>query len=400
MGFDAIWISPIPENYGNDYHGYGALDWYKVNPHFGDEQALTDMINAAHEKGIWVMLDVVANHVAWIDMAFNLVTPFNQSEHYHAKCQINNWNDQNEVEYCRLANLPDLDQDNSFVRQTLLNWVHDTVKKFNFDGIRIDTVPHVKKDFWKEYAAAAGVYQVGEVLKGDVGYVSYYTHDGLDATMNYPLYFTLRNVFNYKHSMYEIRGTLMSEQGAFADMDALGVFIDNHDNPRFLSITPSMDLFKSALTFALFSQGIPIVYYGSEQGFNGGNDPANREPLWPSMNSDSALYKFMTQLVSIRKQNQVWNSPHVERWCDDSFYAFTRGNVLITLTNNDQGQQSRDITYHPFKPGQKLCNQLYTGDCIFVTADNKIQVTLLHGEAKVFIPATSEDGSEIFLAQE
>lgn len=40
MGFDAIWISPIPENFGNDYHGYGALDWYNVNPHFGTEADL------------------------------------------------------------------------------------------------------------------------------------------------------------------------------------------------------------------------------------------------------------------------------------------------------------------------------------------------------------------------
>lgn len=152
MGFDAIWISPIPENFGNDYHGYGALNWYNVNPHFGDEQGLKDMIKAAQDKGIWVMLDVVANHVAWIDEAYQLVTPFNKKEYYHAKCQINNWDDQNEVEYCRLANLPDLDQDNAFVRQTLLTWVKDTVQKFNFDGIRIDTVPHVKKDFWKEYA--------------------------------------------------------------------------------------------------------------------------------------------------------------------------------------------------------------------------------------------------------
>lgn len=108
MGFDAIWISPIPENYGNDYHGYGALDWYKVNPMFGTEDDLTNMIKAAHDKGIWVMLDVVANHVAWIDEKYNLVTPFNDVSHYHTKCQINNWDDQNEVEYCRLANLPDL----------------------------------------------------------------------------------------------------------------------------------------------------------------------------------------------------------------------------------------------------------------------------------------------------
>ena len=47
MGFDAIWISPIPENYGDDYHGYGALDWYKVNPYFGTEQDLTNLIQAA-----------------------------------------------------------------------------------------------------------------------------------------------------------------------------------------------------------------------------------------------------------------------------------------------------------------------------------------------------------------
>ena len=66
----------------------------------------------------------------------------------------------------------------------------------------------------------------------------------------------------------------MNEQGAFSDMDALGVFIDNHDNPRFLSFPgATTPLFKAALTFTIFSQGIPIIYYGSEQGFNGGNDP-------------------------------------------------------------------------------------------------------------------------------
>lgn len=76
------------------------------------------------------------------------------------------------MEVCRLAGLPDLDQDNAFVRKTLLDWIRGVIQKFSFDGIRIDTVPHVKKDFWKEYAAAAGVYQVGEVLNGDIGYVS------------------------------------------------------------------------------------------------------------------------------------------------------------------------------------------------------------------------------------
>jgi alpha-amylase len=101
--------------------------------------------------------------------------------------------------------------------------------------------------------------------------------------------------------MYEIRNVFNQEKSAFADVDALGVFIDNHDNARFLSMSPSMPLFKTALTFTLFSQGIPIIYYGSEQGFNGGNDPYNRELLWPSMNSEAPLYKFLQGLISIRK---------------------------------------------------------------------------------------------------
>lgn len=158
MGFDAIWISPMPENYGDDYHGYGALNWYNPNPHFGDANSLKSMINTAHSKGIWVMLDVVANHVAYIDMDFQKVNPFNDPSHYHTKCQINNWNDQNEVEYCRLSNLPDLNQDNQFVRDTLKKWVKDTVSEYGFDGIRVDTVPHVKIPFWQEYRQEAGVF--------------------------------------------------------------------------------------------------------------------------------------------------------------------------------------------------------------------------------------------------
>jgi alpha-amylase len=93
--------------------------------------------------------------------------------------------------------------------------------------------------------------------------------------------------------MYEIRNTFTAAQSAFADADALGMFIDNHDNARFLSMTPSIPMFKAALTFALFAQGIPIVYYGSEQGFNGGNDPFNREALWPFMNPNNPLYIFI-----------------------------------------------------------------------------------------------------------
>lgn len=110
MGFDAIWISPVVDNQEPGYHGYWARDWTKTNDHFGSRQDLKDMVNAAHAKGIWVMVDVVANHVAPVGTNYGSIYPFNSPDHYHNKCDIQDWNNQWQVENCRLADLPDLNQ--------------------------------------------------------------------------------------------------------------------------------------------------------------------------------------------------------------------------------------------------------------------------------------------------
>lgn len=82
----------------------------------------------------------------------------------------------------------------------------------------------------------------------------------------------------------------------------------------------------------MYSQGIPIVYYGTEQGFSGSIDPGNRESLWPSYNINSDLYKFISQLANFRNQqgSALWESKQIERYVDDNCYAFTRGNVSVT----------------------------------------------------------------------
>lgn len=66
MGFDAIWISPVVDNIGNNYHGYAAANWEKINDHFGSDNDLKNLVKAAHAKGIFVMVDVVANHVGCV----------------------------------------------------------------------------------------------------------------------------------------------------------------------------------------------------------------------------------------------------------------------------------------------------------------------------------------------
>jgi alpha-amylase len=63
MGFDAIWISPVIDNYDNGYHGYWARNMYSINSHFGSESDLKALVQACHDKNIWVLVDVVGNHV-------------------------------------------------------------------------------------------------------------------------------------------------------------------------------------------------------------------------------------------------------------------------------------------------------------------------------------------------
>lgn len=86
MGFDAIWISPVVDNLGEGYHGYWAKNWEKINAHFGSEDDLKSLVNTAHSKGVAVMVDVVANHVAPIGEDFSQIYPLNRAEHYHSTC--------------------------------------------------------------------------------------------------------------------------------------------------------------------------------------------------------------------------------------------------------------------------------------------------------------------------
>lgn len=67
LGFNAIWISPVPDNYPNAFHGYAAKNMTQINSHFGGESGLKSLIDACHKRDIWVMVDVVANHMGNTD---------------------------------------------------------------------------------------------------------------------------------------------------------------------------------------------------------------------------------------------------------------------------------------------------------------------------------------------
>ena len=122
------------------------------------------------------MVDIVANHMGNTNTDYHQNNPFNESSHYHDWCEISSSDfsshNQHNIENCRLAKLADLKQEDSWVRSTLKAWIKGLIKVYKIDGLRIDTVPEVPKSFWAEFTKESGVYTVGEVFDGDMGYVS------------------------------------------------------------------------------------------------------------------------------------------------------------------------------------------------------------------------------------
>ena len=123
------------------------------------------------------MVDVVPNHMGyqadcdweWENCEhledFSIFVPFNKPEHYHSLCQISDDLNQEEMENCRLANLPDLDQDNPEVREILYNWIASLTAKYGFDGYRIDTARHIAKNFWPEFKNLLELLYWGKLLE-------------------------------------------------------------------------------------------------------------------------------------------------------------------------------------------------------------------------------------------
>ncbi|KAF8629000.1 hypothetical protein AX17_005856 [Amanita inopinata Kibby_2008] len=278
---------------------YWTQDLNKLNSRFGEADDLKALSQALHERGMYLMLDVVVNHFSSVAIRpadshpdsppefldYSVLSPFSSASYFHHPCKITDPLNQTQIEQCSLGDnilsLPDLNTEDPQVVETVYEWIKWLVKEYDADGVRIDTVKHVRQDFWPGFAKAAGVFTLGEVLSGSIDYITPYT-ELLDALLDYPTYFKLVDAFavTYGNLSALVEVTRETQQkyknGAFM----VGAFLENHDQPRFSSNTKDMALIKNAMAWTFAGDGLPILYYGQEQGYEGGAEPSNREALW------------------------------------------------------------------------------------------------------------------------
>ncbi|KAG5974263.1 hypothetical protein E4U55_008264 [Claviceps digitariae] len=344
MGFDALWITPVVANTERGYHGYWARDLYYVNPKLGSAQDLKNLVNAAHEKNMLVMVDVVANHVGPGPISDRSPYPLNLQSSYHPRCAID-YNNQFSIENCWVADLPDVKTRDPVIRSMYYTWVKWLIGEFKFDGMRIDTFRQVERDFWTGFISAAGVFSLGEVFDGNPGLVAGYARAPLTSLLNYPIYFPLNRFYQQRGSSQDLVDMHNQVGTMFPDPAALGTFLDNHDNPRFLNQKNDVALLKNALTYVMLARGVPIVYYGTEQAYAGGADPSNREDLWRTgFNTKSEVYGFLSALSRVRKQRGgLPADDHKHLMVEPTGYAWSRANGdVIALTSNIGRGNSRN----------------------------------------------------------
>lgn len=366
LGFDAIWITPLLDNTPDGYHGYWARDWEKLNDHFGDENSLLELIDECHKRDIWVMIDVVANHVGPVGQDYSSINPFNSQSHYHDPCDIEQSdfdNNQWRVENCRLSSLPDLNHENPFVKEYLLKWIKDVVNKYKLDGIRIDTGAHTPRGFWKEYTKSAGVFTMGEIFNPRMDFLKTYIGP-FDTILNYPLFFAVRDFFRRSSTGNLWISYTQIEQTFGNELDYMGIFTNNHDNPR-LKHYVSESVSRAAIGFSLIAKGIPIFYYGDEQDFGGENDPNNREPIWANLDTSTYTYKFIKTLNKFRKEMKIWEKGYKQIMYEPSLYVIQRDNIIAAFSNTEE-PQSKEVCNVEYPDGTKLCNYLISKDCVTV----------------------------------
>ena len=339
LGATAIWISPVLKNANGDYHGYAATDFYAVNPRMGSLADLQSLVREAQKRGILVICDVVVNHGStWVDSGdggwpnfiyppagYNLrynsggqqyAAPFdnatlqsqfgntNLNNIFHNNGTTQNWGDATQVELGELLSLDDFKTETAFIRQKMREiWAY-WINTVGFDAYRLDTVKHVEMGFWDDWSPAMraaaqaadkpNFFQFGEVFDGSDAKCGSYTGTKtsgvykMESVLDYPLYYQVGSVFaTASGATGAIEGRYNNLTTANYDatsLDSLVLNLDNHDNPRFLNASGSTPArLEMALVFMYTTRGIPSLYYGTEQDFNGGADPANREDMFDGL---------------------------------------------------------------------------------------------------------------------
>lgn len=353
LGINSIWLSPItqnpagafqeyiePQNFYSGYHGYWPISSSKIDHRFGTDEEMYELIQAAHENDIAILLDYVCNHVheqhPIIKNNPEYATVFELED---GRRNLRLWDEQRLTTWFDEF-LPSLDLENPEVVDLQVDSTMYWIQKFDFDGFRHDATKHIPLDFWrkltrrlKEERISKGkkVYQIGETY-GSRDLVNSYIGSGLlDAQFDFNLYFDSRSSFAFQEPSFKVVSDALEQSLTYyGHHNTMGYMTGNHDQARFISYAGgalSMDedpraagferevgvgdpigysKLQMMTAFYLSIPGVPTIFYGDEIGMPGANDPDNRDMMiFEALSPKQAETKAMTSKVVNLRRNSL-----------------------------------------------------------------------------------------------
>jgi glycosidase len=448
LGVTTLWLTPVVKNgAAQDYHGYGAVDLYAVEPHLGTLKNYQDLVGAAHKQGVKIFFDAVPNHVGpkhpWVSNPplpdwfhgtlqhhLDSFAPINPSVYGkaggqaiandplealidpHAPVRMK----RNLTEGWFFGVLPDMNTENPVVEQYLLQNSIWWAEISGLDGFRVDTFPYVGRKFWANWhAGLRRIYPymttIGEVFHPDPSVTSFFAggvrrYDGIDSGLStvfdFPLFFALQDVLLRNAPVGRIADVLRHDS-LYPRPDVLVPFFANHDVPRFASAAGSSSAkLKLAFGLTLTLRGIPEIYYGDEIGMPGGGDPDNRRDFpggWIGDSNDAftetgrtrgqqELFSYVQSLLRLRREHAALRFGKLWHLAsDESSYVFSRETdeerVIVAFNN---ANESREVLI-PLAdtPEQRAAEAtLLFGDAKAELAGGEIRITMPPQSLSIF----------------
>jgi alpha-amylase len=464
LGATAIWISPVVLNTEGQFHGYSGWNFNQVAPHWGTLSNLQHMVQVAHARGLLVIDDIVVNHAGdlvkgsgpgypsfkypagytlnYVNSSKTYPAPFNLTATnpsltnlFHNYGNIADYNNSTQALLGWLSGLNDFRTETPYVQTQMAAIYQSWIGQAGFDGFRVDTALEVDMGCWQSfcpaihsYAATNGntnFFMFGEAFNGSETTVGSYTGTKgggpfkFDSVLDYPLYFTVNRVFataSGATSLIENHYNAVAANYDPAAQMQLVTFLDNHDNPRFLSTSEAnnnTNRLEVALAFLYTSRGIPCLYYGTEQGFDGTTDPNDREDMFAgefkdgpagtvlqlsspgvdNFNMTHPLFLWVARLNNFRRLypaltlgsyvNQANNSTGPGLFAYSRVLNTQEVFVVFNTASSSQTLPARTLTY---TAGTVLVNLLNTNETITLASGSQTPAITVPGTtAKIFI---------------
>lgn len=320
LGVNGIYFNPIFKAPSN--HKYDTEDYFEIDPHFGNKELFKKLVSEAHKRNIKVMLDAVFNHIGDQSPQWQDVLQHGKDSQYADWFHINgfpiHYTPTDNFEFAADANyetfdytphMPKLNTANKEVQDYLLSIATYWIKEFDIDAWRLDVANEIDHHFWREFHDATTALKPDFYILGEIWHTAqpWLQGDQFTGVMNYAYIEAIKEHFiEHVTTATEMKNNLNRQLMLYNDAADRMMFnvLDSHDTARIKTLAhDDMDLVKQIFGFTFIQPGTPSIYYGTEYGMTGENDPDDRKPMvWNEKLQDHDFYAFMQKLIKVRKQ--------------------------------------------------------------------------------------------------